>query len=544
MGSIQRLIHPISSENALEVLATSMWSTMVVTGFLFMSCLSVYLSVKVKNSVKSETIDVGPMDLSFIFSVSGIRYFANHIRHHLFETPLLPRRRFSSMSVFWIPRILKRLSFSSRHPNFSYIEPEISNFDKTRRNSTHSDRRNSTSKSKRQSVPQILPSASASRNISNIVLVPNESKVNHQSSSARNAFPTRRSTLPVLSIPSTLTDQKDTSQLTCTLTQPSNLEFLSNTEQVQVSRISLDSIMEEEIIESTVTESLIKEVKEKFVEEVVDAVEGQSELIFGSSSDFGDIISDASETPVSESVLEEVEAEAEVQVEMIDEPKDRMSKSIDIKQKPESQLKFDSSSPKNHTYLSSYFNYLPESIFGYSKTASTKATESQAASEISSTPPPGFSKRSASHDYSSSPLQTQHQPDLNNEFNDHQPLYARRRTETFKKLTESAKAYNAFNAPSFNFQPFESKSEENLSKQPNRSNSSSPCLVDLQNTDDLFAPINWSYSNADQTESLRKSWDTIIEGDEEVTADSVASPKPIGSEVRKKSSSYSFFGGY
>ena len=104
----------VASDDSLEIISTSMWSTMMITGIFFVSFLALFLSFKVGHSIGIESVEAGPAELSFIFSLPGIRYIINHVRHHLFETPLLPRRRYSSLSISWISEIMKKTSFSSR----------------------------------------------------------------------------------------------------------------------------------------------------------------------------------------------------------------------------------------------------------------------------------------------------------------------------------------------------------------------------------------------------------------------------------------------
>ena len=162
------------------------------------------------------------------------------------------------------------------------------------------------------------------------------------------------------------------------------------------------------------------------------------------------------------------------------------------------------SSPKPTNFRSSYLNYLPESIFGYSTGLSKNfsPTTNIASASDSSSAPPGFTKRANSQDIKNYSGTSSHN------FSSHQPLYARRRTETANILTDSAKSFFPFDLTS-KFQVITSGFSEASRSSPNRTNTSSPCLSDLQNTEDLFAPINWNFSSSVQDDSLRKSWDSI-----------------------------------
>lgn len=503
---------------------------MMVTGVIFTSFLFLYLGIKVTKSIDIESSDVGPVEISFLLSFSGIRYMSNHVRHHLFETPLTPRRRFSSLSTSWLPQFLKRTSLSFRSTDILLEEGGSTVIEKGRRNSSfqldsQTSRRSSTSsKSKRLSVPNVqtnrTPSSSGINTKENVRPDKEIIPVKHLS---------RRNTLPNIPVPTVNSDYMSNVGTNEDAPVSPPLPILENKSQSE--NISLSVISEEEItevpekvnlIESTFSyedDSRMPVIEEE--EDIVDEVEY-------CESEFSEIISEISSSASDNEDASNEESSPNIATE---------SKSLPINVEPQSSISPETASPKPSSFRSSYFNYLPEYIFGYS-TGITKniTTSSSIATEINEAPP-GFSKRSASHDYSNA-TSTDHFTDTTNDFNYHQPLYARRRTETSKGLSEAAKPFIPLNfVPAF--KSFQSKSEE-ASMSPNRSNASSPCLIELQNTDDLFAPINWGFSNSDQTEELRKSWDSV-NANENYSEASLNSNSRISETDTKKRNPFSSF---
>lgn len=491
MGNLTHLIHSVPSDRSLEILTNSMWSTMIVTGIFFTSFLFVYLGIKVTKSIDIESSDAGPIEIAFLFSFSGLRYMVNHIRHHLFETPLTPRRRFSSLSVSWLPQFLKRTSFSFRTQDIFTEEPGSAVIEKGRRNSSfqtdlNTARKPSTStKSKRLSVPNLQNN----RHVSPTVNSPTDNVIEKPIAPVKLS---RRNTLPNIA-PST-----NTSQISSGLdTKYETDDPVYHGSKSYSESIILAAIPEEEPIETTV------DVRSSYAGNSCMPILEEEEISIDEDncceSEFGEIVSDFSNSAASGN---EEDTNEFISQSITIEPK-----SIHINAETESsilsQLSPETASPKtsSSSFRSSYLNYLPESIFGYSTGITKNNTNYQSVETTEA--PPGFTKRSASHDYSSSPS-ANHFTDTSNEFNYHQPLYARRRTETSQVLSEAAKPFIPLNFVSV----FKSKPEE-VDMSPNRSNASSPCLIELQNTDDLFAPINWSFSNPDQTEELRKSWDSV-----------------------------------
>ena len=61
-------MYSVGSDHVLEVLTNSMWSTMMITGIFFMSFLFLFLGVKVGHSIGTESVETGPVEISFLFS--------------------------------------------------------------------------------------------------------------------------------------------------------------------------------------------------------------------------------------------------------------------------------------------------------------------------------------------------------------------------------------------------------------------------------------------------------------------------------------------
>lgn len=94
-AAFNSLVRPASTLEMIELLTTSMWCTMIIMGTLVFGWLFLMLAWQVYWSVH-EASKSEPVTLAFLFSIPGLRYLNNHIRYHLFETPLQPRRRFAS----------------------------------------------------------------------------------------------------------------------------------------------------------------------------------------------------------------------------------------------------------------------------------------------------------------------------------------------------------------------------------------------------------------------------------------------------------------
>lgn len=93
--TLTSLIRSASTLEMIELLTASMWCTMVIMGTLVFGWLFLVLAWRVYWSVH-EASKSEPVTMAFLFSIPGLRYLNNHIRYHLFETPLQPRRRFAS----------------------------------------------------------------------------------------------------------------------------------------------------------------------------------------------------------------------------------------------------------------------------------------------------------------------------------------------------------------------------------------------------------------------------------------------------------------
>lgn len=530
MNTMPHFLQPVSFDRALEILTNSMWSTMMITGLFFAIFLSLFLIIKVGRSISAESADVGPVEMSFILSFSGIRYLHNHVRHHLFETPLISRRRYSSLSTSWLPRILKRASFSYQNGDIFSEENGLTlSGEKGRRNSSsssdsHTSRISSiSSKSKRLSVPHIH----LLRNMYNTTPKPSI-----QPSVETFALPkniSRRNTSPNLSISADLPlnntnldkIDRETSDNQVQLRNNDGTSFLIESK-------SLLMIDDEENIEVPIS-SQSNELKNNLETKLMTIIEEENlEGLEDTESIFGEIQYDISEVETDEEEDDKNQTECETALESVD--------SINIEsQSALSQSNIDLAPPKASSFRSAYFNYLPESIFGYS-TNILKSSAPELSAADGSNAPPGFSKRSASHDVTNSSASV-FSNTVNDEFNNHQPLYARRRTENSKTLSETSKSFLPFNLPVF------SPSLNGSDSEPNRSNTASPCLSDLQNTVDLFAPINWNFSTSDQSEALRRSWDTT-EDDENFEVQSKTTARSNSSTIRQKSTFSSLFEGY
>lgn len=528
MSNLPHFLQPVSSDRALDILTNSMWSTMMITGIFFMSFLFVFLSIKVGQSIGIESTETGPIEISFLFSFSGIRYLHNHVRHHLFETPLLPRRRFSSLSTSWLPEFLKRASFTARNSDIFSEENGLTNFaEKGRRNSSvftdsHNSRRSSASyKSKRLSVPHIQ----APRNVNT------GSKQNLQPtavSNPPNKTISRRNTLPNLSLSTELSVTNENTENIITETTECQVQLVETGENIKTAHLSISNEMRH-------TESTKEEAKISIETKLMPIIEEESlDELDDNESLFGDIQSD-----ISDSISEDFETINEKRVEGATIQESSESVNIASQTPKLSQIGIESSSPKSSSFRSAYFNYLHESIFGYSTNTLRTNTTTPVSPPIDSfSAPPGFSKRSASHDLTNSTRNDGFSNVISDGFNNHQPLYARRRTETSKMLSAAAKSFLPSSTSSISTNLGDSDSL------PNRSNTASPCLNDLQNTDDLFAPINWNFSSSEQSEALRRSWNAAEE-DERIETVSKTSNDSISSTSRRKSTSFSsLFEGY
>lgn len=540
MSSFPQVFHPVSSDRALEFLTNSMWSTMMITGVFFMSFLFVFLSIRVGRSVGIESLETGPIQISFLFSISGIRYIYNHVRHHLFETPLMPRRRFSSLSISWFSELLKRASFSSKN-KYNFTE-EISTIsgDKSRRNSTHSEhnssRRSSTSsKSKRMSVPHIHGNKN---NSSTGPTTTNTQQNTEKRTNTSDQLFSRRNTLPNIAISSESPKVNLEIRLISETLLEETLTIRDEAKIITEAPVNntLNVIIEEEEAENAnIHEDVqIKEQESQLVvSNLMPAIEEECIETDGNESSFGELITDDSDDLISEE-------ESVDQKDAFEEEKEAVSESINIpKSSFQSQSSFESSSPKASSFRSSYFNYLPESIFGY-PTGISKTVPAPISPPLDShnlnAPPPGFSKRAVSHDFTNtSSLPCSNEP--TDEFNKHQPLYARRRTETSSRIfSDAAKSFLPAEW-AVKFQSFERVVDEDDNRAPIRTNTSSPCLIDLQNTEDLFAPINWNFSSTKQNEDLRRNWDIIEDTDPTPVPEPVESSKNPTS--RRLSTSFS-----
>lgn len=529
MLTFPNFVQTVPSVFALDVLVHSMWSTMIITGIIFCSVIFLFLSFKVHSSIKTESSEIGSIQISFLLSLSGFRYLKNHVRHHLFETPLLPRRRYSSLSSSWLSDIVKRMSFSSKSLDIFAKEEVISPplpVEKKRRSSTASTESNSLrrssshSKSKRLSVPLNSASPPLTNTITPVIPAT-------QAPTTKSHYNLRRNTLPSIPVSKdnifeNSSDVTPSINITNVLTKQSEQEVIISDQSVLASHEEIQHVpIQSSAIHQTVTNdssvnllSIAEEDEEEAIEESSNASEFSDESVI--SGDSSVLLSESDDDKETVKIHSEPVPICDIGVSSIIE-----------------QDSIVPSSPKTSYFRSSYMNYLPESIFGYS-TGISKAIQAPTDSSVSA--PPGFSKRSASHDFThSNSAASYSNVSPTDSFNNHQPLYARRRTETAKTLSHDAEPFISTDIAT-KYPSFVKKSS--TEETPIRTNSSSPCLIDLQNTEDLFAPINWNFSNSSQNDdALRRSWDSL---DEEQTT------KPTKPESRRQSTSAysSIFGRY
>lgn len=491
MWNVPLFMRPVASDYTLEVLSSSMWSTMMITGVFFMSFLLIFLSFKVFCSIKLASTKNGPIDISFLLSFSGIRYINNHVRHHLFETPLLSRRRFSSLSVSWLPQIFKKISSTSHDREFLSTFPAEENYvpnEKIRKNNSSSENHNARRYSTSSKPRRLLEShVHGNRHFGS-------SQTGIHAIEAKHNAPKnlRRNTMPNIILESSNSKENESILIKSDFgiqsiqknIPPSFTDFNSN----------LNSIKEECFDTSETAGGNVKyEIEEK-----------------NSLKPFNENIK--SENPYFSN-----------EEDIIEKSNRKVPEISSIN--PAIQTQINMESLKQTSFRSAYFNYLPESIFGYtngiSKNIILSPNVSPPAENLSA--PPGFPKRS-SLDYKHS-VNNNALNETTDVFSNHQPLYARRRTETYRALSHSAKP---FITPDL-------ISKYPTDSIPNRKNSSSPCLNDLQNTDDLFAPINWNFAKSNQTEALRRSWDSLEEEDVTSKQTNKQTPKLIN-ECETKSS--------
>ncbi len=489
------------SDRGLELVAHSMWSTMTVTGVCFLAVLFAFLTVKVGRSVSSEAAMTSvPISVSFLLTFSGLKYIHNHIRHHLFQTPLQPRRRYSSLkrSNSWIqvPGLFRRSSSSTAK------EVELLNSSNGGRRSSLSNNNNSNnatsnttkrhSSIKRASLPTNVYTESSA--ITNSVSTSSMDVPSSATATIKIKSQTRRNTMPSISV-------LDPSN------EPSVVEVIKEPEPTIIEEVqqSIYMIAEEEK-EFTGSESSLSETT------FSEANSEQLELALA------DLEAEVSKV---ESIAIEDEEEAVVESSYASSAR-RVSPSIEItKTVPSTTTATSASTGGVSSFRSSYLNYLPESIFGYS-TTSIFAKSPDA--------PPGFTKRSTSEwslgfasttSTSSNAVSNTSTAGIAKDFtttssttntltNDHhQPLYARkpatsgeresRLTSLFSSTRRST--FSTLNASAPQFVP--SGGEESLSLgAPERAATASPRLDELQNTSDLFAPINWNY----QESEMRRAW--------------------------------------
>jgi hypothetical protein len=79
----------------VDGLTYSLYTTMLLMGTLIFGVGILLLTWKVYLSVREAAISE-PVTLSFLCTIPGLRYLQNHIRYHLWDMPLAPRRRFAS----------------------------------------------------------------------------------------------------------------------------------------------------------------------------------------------------------------------------------------------------------------------------------------------------------------------------------------------------------------------------------------------------------------------------------------------------------------
>lgn len=94
-SGIQRFVRLANTSELADLLTNSMWFTFMVIGGIVFGIGSLILSWRVFWSVKGASQEE-PVSIAFLLSIPGIRYLNNHIRYHMFDTPLHPRRRFAS----------------------------------------------------------------------------------------------------------------------------------------------------------------------------------------------------------------------------------------------------------------------------------------------------------------------------------------------------------------------------------------------------------------------------------------------------------------
>lgn len=528
MCNLPFLIRPVSSDGALEILANSMWSTMMITGLCFMSFLVVFLTVRVGRTASSET---DPLEISFLFSLAGLRYLNNHVRHHLFETPLLPRRRFSSISTSWFPNFISR-NFAANKDLFteqSARNDTSGQMTRQKRSSSVSDHYHqqtarrastslSTSKGKRASVSN---NSNSNANNSNSNSNNQHMSENKRVVSTTQSVHVRRNTLPNISLGTV-------SHASSASSSDNDLKL----EDVAIFTTTSTStpFMISETTRETTTNTLQTDTNQDHFRKNINIPNLAMPAIDEDEEEFSEEFENESFSEESEDELFETSTKAEDKNEDISTSTSTSTTqsaaiSIPTPTSTSASVSGVAASPKS-SYKSSYLNYLPESIFGYSTAAitQTKIPPSIVTPKFTEnlSPPPGYTKRSASHDYSTPVVvATPATTDITEPFVSHlhQPLYARRRTESYRNTSHFSMASgSSLNASAPHFQPdIGVDPKVHLPSQAAAATipkSVSPCLNDLNNTADLFAPINWNFTNSEQTEASRRSW-SAIEAEEE-----------------------------
>lgn len=516
-SSIISLSRPGTPERSLEVLANSVWSTMMVTGLFFVGILFVFLSVRVGKSITMESSSLSePVKLTFLLSFAGLKYIHNHVRHHLFQTPLLPRRRFSSLSRSnsWIGR-LRTGSLTPESVAKEY--PSVEHFD-GRRHSVASTSISSGNTKRRPSIKQRRSSVAKSTSTINTIPVLKEEeseetvevveRVQKQipvESRPRTRSQTRRNTMPHIEV------------------KPEPLATSIEKMEKVTERVSHEKpVVSKTLVEKPVLE---KPIFEKPIEIVVPSPSISTTTTIhnvysiAEEEDSTEEHSDQLEMALADLAEEEETIVEEIKVESIPKVPE-----IPVKEKPSEPVPITS----NASFKSTYFNYLPESIFGYSTTSifskspitssTTSTITSSSTAMLSKSPdePPGFTKRHS----------------LGSAVTEHQPLYARRPTATTfeSRLTSLLFSSNGSNTSisSTASKPRSNSTVSTLNASApqfipsgeliERSGTASPHLEDLQNTRDLFAPINWNFdrsaSDVASEDSVRQVWSSSNASDE------------------------------
>lgn len=93
--AIRPFVRVARTQELPDALTNSVYSTMLIVASFVFGIGSLVLAWKVFGSIR-EASKTEPVSFTFFLTLPGLRYLYNHIRYHLWEMPLQPRRRFAS----------------------------------------------------------------------------------------------------------------------------------------------------------------------------------------------------------------------------------------------------------------------------------------------------------------------------------------------------------------------------------------------------------------------------------------------------------------